>query len=189
MSRRTENLARKLRAVRKTRGLTQDQLAGLAGVSKAMLSQIEQNKINPTVAILLKVCDALNVSVGELLDEVPRQNILHVIRDADEHYTFRKDEACEIRTLSPLSLEKSIEHYRIRLAGGGRLQSEPHFAGTEEFLYLARGRLTVVSDQDTVELHKGDSAHYRVDVPHALINEGKTTAEAFLIVRYPPGQA
>jgi len=185
MSRRTEKLARKLRAIRKARGLTQEQLSNLSGVSKAMLSQIEQNKINPTVAIMLKICDALNVGIAELLDEAPRQNILHVIHESEEHYTFRKDQACEIRTLSPLSLEKNIEHYRIRLAGGGRLNSEPHFAGTEEFLYLARGRLTVTSDKDRVELHKGDSAHYRADVPHSLINESKGVVEAFLIVRYP----
>ncbi|MBN1124422.1 MAG: helix-turn-helix transcriptional regulator [Sedimentisphaerales bacterium] len=185
MSKRTEKLAAQLKSLRKARDLTQEQLSKLAGVSKAMLSQIEQNKINPTVAIILKICDALNVSITELLGEAPRENILKVIRDSDEHYTFRKDASCEIRTLSPLNLEKSIEHYRIRLEPGGQLASEAHFAGTEEFLYLASGRLTVTSGSDRAELHKRDSAHYRADVPHCLSNEGKQTAEAFLIVRYP----
>jgi transcriptional regulator with XRE-family HTH domain len=187
MSQRMEKLGKQLRTTRRTRGLTLEQLSKLAGVSKAMLSQIEQSKINPTVAIILKICDALNVSISELIDDAPHQNILQVIREADEHYTFRKDEFCEIRTLSPLSLEKSIEHYRIRLEPQGQLDSEPHFAGTEEFLYLARGKMLVVSGKDRVEIRKGDSTHYRADVPHCLKNEGKSSAEAFLIVRYPPG--
>ena len=184
MSKRIEKLGQQLRAQRRARSLTLEQLSNLAGVSKAMLSQIEQNKINPTVAIILKISDALNIGITDLIDESQRKNILRIIHEGDEHYTFRKDASCEIRTLSPLSLEKSIEFYRIKLEAGGELRSEAHFSSTEEFLYIARGRLEVTSGTESMQVAKGDSIHYRADVPHCLHNQGKGQAEAFLIVRY-----
>ncbi len=184
MSNRLAKLGEQLRLLRKNRRLTLDDLARKAGVSKAMLSQIEHNKINPTVAIILKISDALDVHLGQLIANESRENILRVIRSTDQHYTFRKDRLCEIRTLSPLNLEKSIEFYRINLEPKGVMPSEAHFAGTEEFLYLSHGRLTVTSENQTIVLSKGDAAHYRADVSHTIHNESRHPAEAFLIVRY-----
>jgi quercetin dioxygenase-like cupin family protein len=47
-----------------------------------------------------------------------------------------------------------------------------------------RGRLKIESAGDAEELNPGDSASYRADVPHALINAGKSEAVVFLIVIY-----
>ena len=94
MPKRVEKLGQKLRAHRKATGLTLEQLSNLAGVSKAMLSQIEQNKINPTVAIILKISDALNISITDLIEDTARKNILRVHRaggvmvDELEHLVF-----------------------------------------------------------------------------------------------------
>ncbi len=176
---------RKLKRCRTARKLTLDQLSKMASVSKAMLSQIEQDKVNPTVAVMLKICNALKLSIGDLLDVPEPHNIIKVIRSTDEAYTFRSDHACHIRTLSPLGLEKTVEFYRLTLEAGGELVSEPHFPGAQEILYLSRGRLRVVSGEQETEVHKGDSIHYRADLPHALQNAGKGKVEAFIIVRYP----
>lgn len=184
MSKRIARLGQQLKRFRTARNLTLDQLSALAGVSKAMLSQIEKNKINPTVAIILKVADALNVSIGELIEDTKRRYVLQVMHEDEDHYTFRKDDTCEIRSLSPLSMEKSVEFYRIRLQGNGELRSEAHYAGTEEVLYVAKGKISISSGDQTATLPKGDSIHYRADVPHCLKNDGKSPAELFLIVRY-----
>ena len=178
------HLGSRLRVLRKGRKLTQDQLSRMAGVSKAMLSQIEQDKVNPTVAVVLKVAGALQVTVGELVDVAARQDILRTIYSREKAYTFRSDHQCTIRTLSPLSLEKAIEFYRLTLEPGGELVSEPHFPGTEEMLHVAKGRLAVTSGDETGQVGKGDSIHYRADLPHALRNVGKGRAEVYMIVRY-----
>ena len=67
---------------------------------------------------------------------------------------------------------------------GGALRSSPHFEGTREFLTLQKGRLRIESGADAEELNAGDSASYRADVPHALLNAGKTEVTIFLIVIY-----
>ena len=173
-----------MRTLRTNRGLTLDQLSRMAGVSKAMLSQIEQQKVNPTVAVMLKIADALHVGIGDLIAAPAGRNISRVISAGDRHYVFRTDASCTIRTLSPLSLEKAIEFYRMTLERGGTLHSEPHFPGTEEFLHLAKGRLAVTSGEQTTRIAKGDSIHYRADVPHALQNVSSGQAVVYLIVRY-----
>ena len=70
-------------------------------------------------------------------------------------------------------LEKAIEFYRLTLEPTGELLSAPHFPGTEEILYLAKGRLLVTSGEQQVKINKGDSVHYRADLPHSLRNTGR----------------
>ena len=109
---------------------------------------------------------------------------MSVIRADNRAYHYRSDKDCRIRTLSPLNLEKDIEFYEVRLQAGGALRSSPHFEGTREFLTVQKGRLRIESGNDAEELESGDSASYRADVPHAVINVGKTEAIIFLIVVY-----
>ncbi len=174
----------RLKSLRLARGLTLEQLSRMAGVSKAMLSQIEQDKVNPTVAVMLKIARAMQLNISDLIDSPSRENIFRIIPASDDHYTFRSDPLCTIRTLSPLSLEKSIEFYHLKLEAGGELQSEPHFPGTEEFLHITRGQMSVASGDQTAEIKKGDSIHYRVDISHTLRNTARGPAEAYMIVRY-----
>ena len=109
---------------------------------------------------------------------------IQVIRAHDRAHLFRSDNDCEIRTLSPLHLEKDVEFYQVRLKAGGALHSAPHFERTREFLTVEQGRIRVCSAGETINLHKGDSASYRADVPHALENLGKSDAVVFLVVIY-----
>jgi transcriptional regulator with XRE-family HTH domain len=173
-----------VRSARKQRKLTLEQLSELAGVSKAMLSQIEQDKVNPTVAVMIRISSALGVPLADLLGDHEPRNVIRVIPHGQKGYNFRSDPSCTIRTLSPLELEKSIEFYKIVLAAGGELASESHFPGTEEIVHVARGRLEVASGREVVQVSRGDSLHYRADLPHHLKNLGKGSAEAYMIVRY-----
>lgn len=64
----TQSLAQNLRRLRTERGLTLDALAARAGISRGMLIQIEQARTNPSVGTVVKVGDALGVSITTLLD-------------------------------------------------------------------------------------------------------------------------
>jgi len=149
-----------------------------------MLSQIEREQANPTLAVTLRIARAFGLSLGELLDAPGAASAVTVIRAEDHAYHYRSDEDCRIRTLSPLNLEKDVEFYEIRLRPGGALRSSPHFEGTREFLTAHQGRVRVESARDAEELNPGDSASYRADVPHAIINSGRSEAVLFLIVVY-----
>ncbi len=149
-----------------------------------MLSQIEREQANPTLAVTLRIARAFGLSLGELLEMPGAASSVTVIRADDHTYHYRSDKHCRIRTLSPLNLEKDVEFYEIQFQAGGALRSAPHFEGTREFLTVQHGRVRVESAGDAEELNPGDSASYRADVPHAIVNNGKSNAAVFLIVIY-----
>lgn len=179
-----QHLGSRVKHLRGARNWSLEALAHASGVSRSMLSQIEREQANPTLAVTLRIARAFGLSLGELLEMPGAASAITVIRADDHNYHYRSDKDCRIRTLSPLNLEKDVELYEIRLQAGGALRSAPHFEGTREFLTVQQGRVRVESADDVEELNPGDSASYRADVPHAITNSGKGAATLFLIVIY-----
>jgi len=178
------HLGGRVKHLRAGRGWSLESLANASGVSRSMLSQIEREQANPTLAVTLRIARAFGLTLGELIEMPGAASAVTVIRANDHAYHYRSEKDCRIRTLSPLNLEKDVEFYEVRLQPGGALRSSPHFEGTREFLTVQKGRLRIESAGDAEELGSGDSASYRADVPHALINISKNEAIMFLIVIY-----
>lgn len=180
------SLGQIIRDERARQGITLDDLARLSGVSKGMLSQIEQSKTNPTVTVLLRIASGLRVEPTRLLPTpatTPR--VWRTIRGNDERTLFPANPGCTIRTLSPLDLEKQIEFYELNFVPKGALTSDAHYRGTEEILTVSHGKLLVRSGEHEVELRKGDSVHYAADVAHSISNpSSSTSATGFLLVWY-----
>lgn len=177
-------VSERVKAQRQHRGWSLEQLASASGVSRSMLSQIERGEANPTLAVTCKIALAFGMSLAEFVD-VPGAGVaIHVVRSDDRAALYRSDEHCEIRTLSPLHLEKDVEFYQVRLKPGGALNSAAHFQGTREFLTVEQGKVRITSGTEKSELNRGDSASYRADVPHILENLGKSDATVFLVVIY-----
>jgi transcriptional regulator with XRE-family HTH domain len=180
----TRRLGARVKHLRSARGWSLEALANASGVSRSMLSQIEREQANPTLAVTLRIARAFGIGLSELLEVPGAASAITVIRSNDHTYDYRSDKDCRIRTLSPLNLEKDVELYEIWLQPGGALRSSPHFEGTREFLTVQRGKVRIESAGDLEDLDAGDSASYRADVAHAIINLGKADAVVFLIVIY-----
>ncbi len=178
-------LGRRLRQLRADRGWSLDAMSGASGVSRSMLSEIEREQANPTLAVTLRIAQAFGMSLGELIDTPGSASNVTVIRENDRIFHYRSDENCRMRTLTPLHLEKDVEFYEIALAKGSELRSAAHYTGTREFVTVVKGQLTVESAGEQKLLRTGDSATYRADVPHALINAGRTETLVFLVAIYP----
>jgi transcriptional regulator with XRE-family HTH domain len=63
-----EYLGKKIRAVRKTKGLTQERLAELADLHPTFVSEVETGKANYTIATLFAICKALGVKANEVVE-------------------------------------------------------------------------------------------------------------------------
>lgn len=176
----SRRLGTRVRHLRAARGWSLETLAVASGVSRSMLSQIERNAANPTLAVALRIAHAFGLDLEELLDAPRTASPITVIRATDRSYHYRSDKHCRIRTLSPLNLEKDVEFYEVQLEPGGALRSEAHFEGTREFLTVQEGVVRVESGAATESLGPGDSVSYRADQPHAICNEGKKMPRYFL---------
>lgn len=180
-----ENLGRRVKKLRADRGWSLEELATASGVSRSMLSEVEREKANPTLTVTFRIARAFGLTLQELIESAETSaSKIQVIRASDRAQVYRSDKQCEIRTLSPLNLEKDVEFYELTLRPGGALRSQPHFEGTREFLTVEEGSVRIESGTDTDELGKGDSGTYRADVPHAILNTGKAAALVFLVVIY-----
>jgi transcriptional regulator with XRE-family HTH domain len=177
-------LCGRVRELRKKKGWTLEELSAACGVSRSMLSEIERGNANPTLAVAFRIAQAFSMSLGELVETPGAAPRIDVIRGDDRTFHYRSDRHCTVRTLSPLHLEKAVEFYEIVFRPGGALVSSPHFEGARELLTVQSGSVRVTSNQEHVELKKGDSAHYPADVPHAIRNVGSGEATVYLVVTY-----
>lgn len=179
-----ENLGRRVKKLRTDRGWSLEDLATASGVSRSMLSEIEREKANPTLTVTYRIAQAFGLNLQDLIETAEAASNIQVIRASERAQVFRSDKQCQIRTLSPLNLEKETEFYELILKPKGELRSQPHYEGTREFLTVEEGAVRIESASDTSELGKGDSGTYRADVPHAIVNTGTGEAVVFLVVIY-----
>lgn len=178
----SEVLCNRVTELRKTHKLTLDQLATASGVSRSMLSQIERGQANPTLAVTFRIAQAFGITIGELVDQPWASSPIEVVYGSDAKNLYRNDDECQIRTLSPLHMEKNIEFYELRIAAGAQLASAPHYEGTKELLTVAKGSARIVSGETDTQLSKGDSAHYRADLQHIIENAGNSELVCYLVV-------
>ncbi|AMR80881.1 helix-turn-helix domain-containing protein [Cupriavidus nantongensis] len=177
-----------LQALRQQQRLSLDELSRRAGVSKSMLSQIERNLANPTVAVLWRLANALGVSLTDFLAGGAAQRPGGGITVVQPHAIpslKSPDTRCDLRILGPIDLAGRFEWYELTIQAGGVLASEPHEAGTQEHLSVLSGSMTVRAGADEKKLRHGETARYAADVAHAISNGGKTTATALLVVVHP----
>ncbi|MCX7804040.1 MAG: XRE family transcriptional regulator [Planctomycetota bacterium] len=175
-------LGRSILALRKSRGFSLEELARRSGVSKAMLSQIEQERTNPTVATVWKIARGLDASLGDLLGEGVEQPRLTVVRRSAS--PVLREKGCEIQIVSPIEMAEDLELYVLRFAPSGRLNSSPHFPRTEEIATALSGRFEIVSGDRKCILEAGDAAVYAADVRHSIRNLDRKAAEVFLVVHF-----
>jgi len=175
-----------LQTLRQAQGLSLDELSRRAGVSKSMLSQIERNQANPTVAVVWRLANALRVELGELLGG--EKTAGPAIETVPAHATpalFSPDGLCQLRILGPIDLAGQFEWYELRVEPGGALESAAHEPGSREHLSVLSGELEVSAGGKNQLLKAGETARYAVDGAHAIRNQSQQAAVALLVVLHP----
>src|SRR5438132_3813627 len=92
------HLGDRVKRLRAGRSWSLEALANASGVSRSMLSQIEREQANPTLAVTLRIARAFGLSLGELLELPGAASAVTVIRADDHTYHYRSDKDCRIRT-------------------------------------------------------------------------------------------
>lgn len=172
-----------LQRLRLARGLTLEDLSRAAGVSKSMLSQIEREKANPTIAVAWRLANALGVDIAELLSSDSKKQDLIRILESHETPTLPGEHAgYTLRILGPMELAGRFEWYELTLAPGGALVSGSHDPGASEHLTLLHGSVELDVNSTRKKLKLGATARYAADLPHAIYNVGKSEAKALMVV-------
>jgi transcriptional regulator with XRE-family HTH domain len=171
-----------LRAVRRQRGLTLEQLAAQTGLTKSYLSKIERRQSTPSIAVALKVARALDVDVGRLFSDEAAEEKITVDRaagDADgERY----------RVLASSLLGKSMSPFVVRPTENLADDPRPEHAG-QEFVFVHAGSVELDYGDQTITLSTGDSAYFDSSISHKIRAVGAEPAEVVMVAHAEPGSA
>jgi XRE family transcriptional regulator, regulator of sulfur utilization len=172
-----------LQKLRLKRGLTLDDLSRAAGVSKSMLSQIEREKANPTIAVAWRLANALGIGIEELLSSEPQEaEAIHVLEPHETPTLPGNHAGYVLRILGPMDLAGKYEWYELTLSPGGELASQGHDPGTAEHVTVLHGTIEAEVDGERHRIRHGATARYAADLPHVLRNPGKSEARAVMVV-------
>ena len=178
-------LARNLRRLRAERGLTLDELARRAGISRSMLIQVEQKRVNPTLATLVRIAQALDVGLAELV-ELGSQRRVRVISRDDVVELWASPSGGSGRLLVGSDQLDHIELWDWRLEPGDVHEAEAHAAGTAEIIHVLEGDLTLEVDGETHAAAAGESVIFSADADHSYGNNGMRPLHLLMIVITPP---
>jgi XRE family transcriptional regulator, regulator of sulfur utilization len=171
-----------IQRLRNERGMTLDDLSRAAGVSKSMLSEIERDKANPTIAVAWRLTNALGVNLDSLFAAPKAPEAIAVSGPHEIPTLSGHDARYQLRVWGPIELAGKFEWYELTLQAGGALVSNAHEPGTREHLTVLHGAVEVEAAGATRRLKLGETARYVADEPHAIRNAGKSEAKALLVV-------
>jgi transcriptional regulator with XRE-family HTH domain len=172
--------------VKRLRGdldLSLDKLAGLSGVSKAMLSQIEQARSAPSINVLWKIARALDVPFAALISK-RTDSQLQVVRKNEMKVLSSQKGNFQSKALFPLDIARRVEFYELLLKAGCVERAVPHPAGTAENIVVSEGELEIEVNGQKTLLKEGDSIYFVADVPHVYRSIGGKDARAYLVMTY-----
>jgi len=172
-----------VRELRTQRGYSLDILAGLSGVGRQTLGQIELGRTVPSVSTLWKIAKAFEVPFSVLLAR-PESTATKVLRQSAAKRLVSADGRFSSRALFPFDQKGKVEFYELWLAGHGREDAEPHAPGTRENIVVTAGKLLLEIGKDRVELGKGDAIVFGADVAHAYVNPASEECWMNLVMTY-----
>lgn len=174
------NIGSKLKELRILKGLTQEELADRAELSKGFISQLERNLTSPSIATLMDILQCLGTSIGEFFNETPEEQIVFEKTDYFEKYDA--DLKNEIKWIIPNAQKNVMEPILLTLEAGGETYPDNPHEG-EEFGYVLQGNISIHIGNKTYRAKKGESFYFVPDKKHHLSSR---TGATLIWVSSPP---
>lgn len=180
------NIGKRIKELRKEKGVTLQELSKKSGVALATLSRMENGKMIGTVNSHQRICKALSVSLAELyreLEDASKTVDSVPLKERADHFVHARGAKYEL--LVHQTLDKKIMPLMIKVAAGGETQKEQNKPGIEKFIYMLKGSIEASVGGRKYTLKPGDSLYIDASLPHFIVNRTKTSAEAICIVSPP----
>lgn len=169
----------RIRELRARRNITQQRLADRANIPRATLATIEKDESNPSLAAVYKIAVALNCTIDDLLEK--QHDRVDVIRNADMGRVESGDGQYRATTVSPMT-NPAYSQQRFSLQAKSTYVGKPHPPGSEEYLHILEGSLTLEVAGEHIPLSKGDSAHFKGNIGHSYHNNGKNSVQGIVTI-------
>ena len=184
-----ESITKNIKALRKQKKITLQQLADSTGLTKGYLSKIERAKKAPPYSTLNKIAIALNLDAASLLGHDLNKSQDRRISFTRKHAGKRIEQLGSIADGSLYGYQyealaydkhgKNMEPYIIEPA----FKDEAIFQHEgEEFMFVLEGRHEFIYDGETFIMEEGDSVYFDAAVPHTGRSLGKKKAKLLAVL-------
>ena len=179
-------IGRRVRRLRQVRGLSLGAVAAKAGLSRSLLSKVENGLVSSPIATLANIATALDATVGQLLGAENESRCV-VVRRGERTATRGRGSpfGYTYEALGDQRLDKRMEPFLVTYPAG--VAESPRFSHRgEAFLYVLKGRIEFHHDATTVVLGPGDSVYFDNELPHGGRALGATAATALVVSHESP---
>ncbi|MEU0687832.1 helix-turn-helix domain-containing protein [Streptomyces uncialis] len=163
----------RLRACRKDQGLTIEQVAAAAQLTRGFLSRVERDETSPSVNTLVTLCQVLSLPVGSLFEDADTE----VVRLADAPHINMGGHGVLDRMVTPRAQSK-VQVLRSRLEPGASGGDDLYTINCDaEVLHVISGEVEVLFTGRAERLAPGDTLTFSGREPHNWRNAGESPAE------------
>jgi transcriptional regulator with XRE-family HTH domain len=172
-------IGRNIKKIRKLKKLTIRDIAEKTSLTRSLLSQIENNKANPSLKSLYAIAMALGVPILSLFTETGKENS-PVIRAAERKTIVTAVPGIEFHMLLPSGKKERVEFFhQVYHKGGSTLEPKNH-SGIE-FGVVLKGELTIDYKGEIYVLKPGDSIYMECENLHVISNSFDGDTETFWV--------
>lgn len=176
----------KIRAVRERKQLTLKVVAQRAGVSESLISQIERNKVSPSIDTLLTLADVLDIDLEYLFQNYKKNKQVGLVRAAErDSRIMGKVRYQQLTTLLDDMGEDAIEALLLEIPVGEEKGDLEYGHTGKELGFILEGEGELVYGTERYALGTGDSISFSSDIPHILKNTGNTVMRAVWVTTPP----
>ena len=174
-------LGKTVQRLRKAYNLSLSELSEQSGVAKSIISQIERNETNPTLATIWRLAHALDVSIERVLHATADDPFLDKTSRGETPILVSDDGKCRLAIIGWLKTVDWLQWYDFHSEPGGVLESDPHQRGSVECLSVLDGELEVEVGGALETVRAGETLRYRADRPHVIRNLTAEPAHATMV--------
>ena len=173
----TDEIGRRLKSLRREKGLSLEELAEQTGFEARLLAKIEAAEVYPQLGTMIKLSKALDAAFGQIISGAgnrpwaitrmkDRKTVLRSTTGSGEQHIYA------YKGLAPEVKGRSMEPLIVQLQESPEKEVSCHDG--EEFIYVLRGTVLLELASDRYELEPGDSAYYLSNTPHWLAAKQNT---------------
>ena len=179
-------LGLKIRRLRQERRLTLQNLAEATGLSKPLLSQIENEQVIPPLATLLRIAKAFEVGLHTFFQKESSSEKCILVRAGESRQLHREHHGetppYTYHSLASGKKFRNMEPFLVEFEVGQTPQDLQVKHEGEEFLFLLEGELEFHYGDQVMTMGPGDSVYYDSNEPHGYIAKSLTRPRAVAVL-------
>ncbi|MDC7126918.1 MAG: XRE family transcriptional regulator [Spirochaetales bacterium] len=183
MIKKDADFGNKLRLVRERKKMTLKDVASKAGVSESLISQIERNKVSPSIDTLVTIANVLNIDLEYLFKDIKSEHKVTIVKPEERNRLLLNGVDYQQLSFIPGSdINPSVEAFYIDIPPGKEKGDLEFGHPGQELGTIIEGSGLFIYGTEEYTITKGDTISFQSDSPHIIRNTGKETLKALWII-------